>query len=43
MRGPYDNEDYGDNNDILYVGDPDDLPNIWEDTTTLMEPSYFDE
>lgn len=35
MSGPYDMAD-DDNNDVLYVGDPDDLPDIWADSTTLL-------
>lgn len=35
MQGPFDDDD--DNNDILYVGDPDDLPDIWPDSTTLFD------
>lgn len=38
MQGPWDTDD--DNNDILYdpsVGDPDDLPDIWADSTMLLD------
>lgn len=43
MSGPYDmiNDD-DDNRDVLYVGDTDDLPYVWEDTTTLMPDEVDD-
>lgn len=42
MSGPYDMINDDDNNDVLYVGDPDDLPYVWAESTTLM-PDDVDE
>lgn len=30
--GPFDNDNCG----VIYVGDPDTLPNIWADSTVLL-------
>ncbi len=37
MAGPFDTVDDDDNSGILYVGDPDELPDIWPDSTVLMD------
>ena len=34
MMGPFDDED---NDDVLYVGTPDELPDIWADSTVILD------
>jgi hypothetical protein len=37
LVGPFDYTDDDDNSGVLYVGDPDELPDIWADSTVLMD------